>query len=190
MTFRHAPFDVKTVSTQLQGCSLVFWEEKEKCAVPQGCVGFAHLFWMDIPVCTHVDDLKKIKYVFASYIVNNGIWCFQLGCLKWNVCINVRPYIAWFLGAQNTCVLPLAPRAGSPAPVTLGDVQETKAAAQLPIILAKCVINLKTEEKKSEVCSLARLSPIEKPVCKRLVRHYSQCSSGNWSEKDNNCVRR
>lgn len=40
------------------------------------------------------------------------------------------------------------PRAGSPAPVTLGDVQETKAAAQLPIILAKCVINLKTEEKK------------------------------------------
>lgn len=48
-----------------------------------------------------------------------------------------------------SCLCSLGPcRAGTPAPVTLGAVWEMKAATQLPIILAKCVINLETEEKK------------------------------------------
>lgn len=62
-----------------------------------------------------------------------------------------------------SCLCSLGPpRAGTPAPITLGAIQEMKAAAQLPIVLAKCMSILKTEE-KSEVCHLARLSPVEKP---------------------------
>lgn len=59
------------------------------------------------------------------------------------------------------------PRAGSSAPIIQNAIWKTKAAAQLSILLATCVINLKLEG-KSEVCHLARLSPGAKPRLQAL----------------------
>lgn len=59
------------------------------------------------------------------------------------------------------------PRAGSSAPITPSAIWKTKAAAQLSILLATCVISLKLEG-KSEVCHLARLSPGAKPRLQAL----------------------
>lgn len=59
------------------------------------------------------------------------------------------------------------PRAGSSPPITPSAIWKTKAAAQLSLLLAKCVINLKLE-KKSEVCHLVRLWPGAKPRLQAL----------------------
>lgn len=74
------------------------------------------------------------------------------------------------------------PRAGSSPPITPSAIWKTKAAAQLSLLLAKCVINLKLEEKVK--FAIWQGSGLERsPVCRHSVRHCSRCGSGNQSGK-------
>lgn len=186
MTFCHAPFWCQRSFYSAAGLQPCILRRKRKMFCATGfhwvCTS---LLWKDISVHTHANDLKRLNKSFTSYIVNDGIQLFQLGCLKWNVPINVRPLIAWFLGTQNTHVLPLQP----------GTTQGREPCSHHP----EChsgngsnpaahyfghMCDYSQDRRKNMKFAIWLGSHSQKnPVYKHLVRHYLLCGSGNWSGK-------